>query len=59
MQRLTDIWTNLVGGSSSNLDAAQRDRERLDREERIREVFNNQYWTRIIAITQHRVEACE
>ena len=22
MQRLTDIWTNLVGGSSSNLDAA-------------------------------------
>ena len=53
MQRLTDIWENLLGGSGRDSGATQRERERLDRVERVQEAFHNLYWTRIISVQQN------
>ena len=59
MRRLTDIWENLLGSSGRDSGAIQRERERLDRIERVSETFHNLYWTRIICVDQNNVEEAE
>ena len=59
MRRLTDIWENLLGGSDRDSGAIQRERERLDRVERVSEAYQNLYWTRIISVHQNYEEDTE
>ena len=50
MRRLTDIWTNLVGGVERSENETLRERDRLNRMERVSEGFSNFYWTRLISV---------
>lgn len=59
MQRLTDIWQNLLGTTARDAGAAARERERFDRIERISEAFQNLYWTRILTVDQEAEEETE
>lgn len=59
MQRLTDIWQNLLGTAAGEAGTAARERERLDRMERVSEAFHNMYWTRIRAVDAEADEESE
>lgn len=50
MQKLTDIWVNLLGATTRDAEASERERERFDRIERVSDAFHNMYWTRIIDV---------
>ena len=52
MRRLTDIWSNLVGGSERSQNEVLRERDRLDRMERVSDSYQNLYWTRMVAVHQ-------
>ena len=47
MQKLTDIWQNLMASAPRDEDTGNRNLERL---ERVSEAFHNQYWSRIISL---------
>ena len=49
----------MLGSSGRDSGATQRERERLDRVERVSEAFHNLYWTRIICVEQNNVEELE
>ena len=50
MQRITDIWQDLVTRTRSDPNAAIREREQLERLERVSAAFQNLYWTRILSL---------
>jgi len=50
MQRLTDFWEGLYGGTTRNANESIRERDRFERIERVSEAFKNLYWTRIISL---------
>lgn len=49
MQRLTDIWQNLLS-ATRNEDEGRQNQHRLERLNRVTEAFENMYWTRIISL---------
>lgn len=56
MRRLTDIWTDLVGGIERSQNEVLRERDRLDRVERVSGAFSNFYWTRLVAVHRDQAE---
>ena len=61
MQRITDIWRNLVSYRNEADDpwlgeASQTDEELMHRDEQISESYRNQYWTWIISLQSNRVQ---
>ena len=61
MQRITDIWRNLVTYRNEADDpwlgeASQTDEEQMHRDEQISESYRNQYWTRIISLQSNRLQ---
>ncbi len=50
MQRLTDMWEGLIGGTTRSENETLRERDRMERIERISEAYKNLYWTRIISL---------
>ena len=56
MQRITDIWRNLVRYPGRHDDTAaenhEHEEESDDRELEINETYRNQFWTRIVSVQQ-------
>ena len=54
MQRITDIWRNLVRYQppprQEQEAESEEDEESEGRDEQINEVYRNQYWTRIVSL---------
>ena len=54
MQRITDIWRNLVRYPGGQANAAAEnhghEEESDDRETEINETYRNQHWTRIVSV---------
>ena len=60
MQRITDIWRNLVrypGGQANAAQARDEDEEESDdRDQEIAEAYRNQYWTRLVSLQRGRAQ---
>ena len=50
MQRLTDIWRGLIGGTQTQAAAMEQEREQQEREVHLGEAYRHLYWTRVVRI---------